>query len=71
MLAERRLQMLDYTALPSEPIISADVIVISHVVTEKGHTCLRIWAIHGSSGTCSANCGCPLMRPIRQRSSLR
>ncbi|KPK48521.1 MAG: hypothetical protein AMK72_06795, partial [Planctomycetes bacterium SM23_25] len=51
VLAERRLQMLDYPALPSEPIISADVIVISHVVTEKGHTYLRIWAIHGSSGT--------------------
>jgi len=51
VLAERRLQMLDYAALPSEPIISADVIVISHVVTDGGQTCLRICAIHGSSGT--------------------
>ena len=51
VLAERRLQMLDYAALPTEPIISADVIVISHVVTEATRHYLRICAIHGSSGS--------------------
>jgi len=50
-LAERRLQMLDYAALPDKPIVSADVIVISHVVTEGGQPCLRIGAIHGPTGS--------------------
>jgi len=51
VLGERRLQMLDYAALPSKPIISADVIVISHVVTEAARTYLRICAIHGPTGS--------------------
>ena len=51
VLAERRLQILDYTALPSKPIVSADVIVISDVVTEDGQTYLRIRAIHGPTGS--------------------
>jgi hypothetical protein len=60
VLAERRLQMLDYAALPSEPIISADVIVISHVVTEAARTYLRICAIHGPTGSLLSQLKCPI-----------
>jgi len=60
VLAERRLQMLDYAALPSKPIISADVIVISHVVTEDARTYLRICAIHGPTGSLLSQLKCPI-----------
>ena len=60
VLAERRLQMLDYAALPSEPIISADVIVISQVVTEAARTYLRICAIHGPTGSLLSQLKCPM-----------
>lgn len=50
VLTERRIHLLDYAALPAKPIISADVIVASYVVSEGTQTYLRLCALHGSTG---------------------
>jgi hypothetical protein len=50
VLDERRLQILGLDDAPGKPIVSADVLVISYVVTENLKTFLRIRAIHGPTG---------------------
>jgi len=50
VLNERRLQILGLQDAPSRAIISADVLVVSHLVTENLQTFLRIRAFHGPTG---------------------
>lgn len=50
VLNERQMQVLGLEDRPAKPIVSADVLVISHLVTEDLKTFLRIRATHGPTG---------------------
>ena len=47
VLAERKLELLGIQSSRPKPIVSADIFVLSHVVTEGTRTYLRIQAVHG------------------------
>ncbi len=47
VLAERKLELLGIRESRPKPIVSADIFVLSHVVTEGAKTYLRIQAVHG------------------------
>jgi len=47
VLAERKLELLGVKESRLKPIVSADVFVLSHIVTEGTKTYLRIQAVHG------------------------
>jgi len=50
VLNEHRLKLLGLDDAPTKPIISADVLVVTYIVTENLKTFLRIRAVHGPTG---------------------
>ncbi len=50
VLNEHRLKLLGLDDAPREAIVSADVVVVSYIVTEKLKTFLLIRAVHGPTG---------------------